>query len=334
MVRVWAEFAVCAWLIFQAGVLLSRYGDVIAHRSGLGRSWIGLILLATVTSLPELVSSLSAVTLVRAPDLAAGGILGSCVFNLLLLVLLDVLGGRESVYARVGRGHVLSAGFSVVLIGWVGLGVLLAGRQLPWSVAWVGVDSLLVIGTYLVAMWTLFRFEQDNRGDRAADEPDTSPGLTLRQALFRFAAASGVVVAAGVWLPQVAGRLATVMGWTDSFVGTLFVAVATSLPEIAVTIGAFRIDAPDLAVGNVLGSNLFNIFILALADLAWLRGPLLRDVSTVHAVTAFVTLIMTGAVVVSLFQRPKGRLFGRVGWTSLALVALFVVNALVVYLDS
>ncbi len=82
LLLIWLQFVLCAGLIGIAGVRLSRYGDAIAGHTGLSRNWIGLVLLATVTSLPELVTGLSAVTLAAAPDIAVGDVLGSCVFNL------------------------------------------------------------------------------------------------------------------------------------------------------------------------------------------------------------------------------------------------------------
>ncbi|MGB4360689.1 MAG: sodium:calcium antiporter, partial [Rhodoferax sp.] len=118
---VWLQFALCAGLIGFAGVRLSRYGDAIAARTGLSRNWVGLILLATVTSLPELVTGLSAVTVTDAPDIAVGDVLGSCVFNLMILALIDILYRKGSLYQEVGPGHLVSAGFGVILLAGAGL---------------------------------------------------------------------------------------------------------------------------------------------------------------------------------------------------------------------
>jgi len=108
---IWTSLLACLAVIGVAGVRLSRYGDIIAEKSGMGRGWVGLILLATVTSLPELVTGLSAVTVANVPDIAVGDIMGSCVFNLLIIVVLDFLYRKESVYARARQGNVLSAGY-------------------------------------------------------------------------------------------------------------------------------------------------------------------------------------------------------------------------------
>ena len=108
---VWLELLVCSALILVSGSLLTRYGDMLAEKTGMGRTWIGLILLATVTSLPELATGVSAVTVADAPDLAVGDVLGSCVFNLMLIGLVDLFYRPSPLLSRVDQGHVLSAGF-------------------------------------------------------------------------------------------------------------------------------------------------------------------------------------------------------------------------------
>jgi cation:H+ antiporter len=148
----------------------------------------------------------------------------------------------------------------------------------------------------------------------------------------RYAAASAVVVAAGTALPFAAVNLATAMGWGQSFVGTLLVAAATSLPEAASTIGALKVGAVDLAIGNLFGSNLFNILILAIDDLAYGKGPLLWSISPSHAVSGVAAIIMTGAAIVGLFYRPANRVFKIAGWVSLTIVLTYVLNSLVLYL--
>jgi cation:H+ antiporter len=155
---------------------------------------------------------------------------------------------------------------------------------------------------------------------------------SLLGAIIRYALAGLVVLAAGIAMPFAAVALAEAMGWGQSFVGTLLVAAATSLPEAAATIGALRIGAIDLAIGNLFGSNLFNIAILAIDDIAYFKGPLLSHVGQAHAVSGASAIIMTAVAVVGLFYRPAQRVFRIAGWISLALVLTYVLNMWVQYL--
>lgn len=328
-------FLACAIAIGVAGTFLSRYGDVIGRRTGLGGTWVGVVLLATVTSLPELATGVSAVTVGAAPDIAVGDVLGSCVFNLLLIVALDLLQRGESVYTRARQGHILSAGFGVILIGFAGFNVLLARDGPHWNWGHIGVYTPVIALMYAVAMRTVFRYETMHLEVVAAEAPrehDHDRDLTLKQALRRYAAAALVVVAAGVWLPYVGKALAAQMDWSQSFVGTLFVAAATSLPEVVVSVAALRIGALDMAIGNLFGSNLFNILILALDDALYLKGPLLSHVSTAHAVSALSAMMMTGVAIVGLLYRPKLRVFKTVGWASIVLFVIYLLNAYILYL--
>ena len=323
------QFAVCAAVIAISGIWLVRYADILAEKTKLGGTWIGVILVATVTSLPELATGLSSVTVADTPDIAIGDVMGSCVFNLLLIALLDFLHREEPIYLKASQGHILSAGFSVMLIGLVVFG-LLSGDLNGVQLGHVGLYTPVIIVLYVVAMRAIF--VQERRQSVLLESPGRYGSVTLREAVTGYSVAGAIVVLAGTAMPFAADRLATVTGWSQSFVGTLFVAAATSLPEAVSTVAALRIGATDLAIGNLFGSNLFNILVVAIDDIAYVKGPLLADVSLTHATSGASAIIMTGAAVVGLYYRPRMRLFRVAGWVSLALVVTYVLNTLVLYL--
>jgi cation:H+ antiporter len=328
---VWLAFVFCAALIGFSGPELSRSGDIIAEKTGLSHSWIGLILLATVTSLPELVTGLSAVTIADVPDIAVGDVFGSCVFNLAILIVLDLLHRDEPIYRRAHQGHILAAGFGIVLVGWAGMSVLLSGQNISFNVGHVGLYSPIMIGLYFIAIRTVFVYERNQREEFVEDVAAQYADITLRTAVRRYLVAAVVLVAAGIWLPFVGSDLANAMGWNNTFVGTLFVAAATSLPELVVTIAALRLGALDMAIANLLGSNLFDMLVLAIDDFAFLKGPILSHVSPMHAVSAFSAVIMTGIVVVGLLYRSKTRVFRYVDWISISLFLVYLLNSYVLY---
>jgi cation:H+ antiporter len=332
VVSAWVQFFVCVAAIGAAGTALSRYGDVIAEKTGLGGTWIGLILLATVTSLPELVTGVSSVLLAGVPDIAVGNVLGACVLNLAMIVVLDLLHRGEPMFARAAQGHILAAGFGVILLGFVGFTVLFASHGEQPALGHVGLATPIITLIYLAAVLLVFRYERAQRAAFVAEEAERYPGVTLRQVSVRFALAAAVVFAAALWLPFAAEALAEAHGLSQTFVGTLFVAVATTLPEMTVTVSALRLGALDMAISNLFGSNLFNVFILAVDDLFFLKGPLLAHVSALHAMSALSAVMMSGIAIVGLLYRPRTRLFGTVGWASLFLFAIYVVNSLILYL--
>jgi cation:H+ antiporter len=328
---IWFEFVLCVGIIGVAGSRLSFYGDVIADKTGLGGTWIGLVLMATVTSLPELITGVSAVTLTHAPNIAVGDILGSCVFNLTLITVLDFLQREGSVFTRASQGHILSAGFGVILLGIIGFHVMLATRTPLPAVVHVGLYGPVLVVVYLVAMRTLFRYGRRQIVEFVEEHVERHPHITLREASIRYGLMAVVVVGAAAWLPFIGEDLAKAMGWHRTFVGTLFVAFATSVPEIVVTIAALRLGALDMAISNLFGSNLFNCLILVVDDLLFMPGPILSHVSPLHAVSAISAITMSGIAMVGLIYRPSTRIYRTVGWASLFLIPIYLLNAYVLY---
>lgn len=327
----WVQFVGCLAVIGVAGVQLSRYGDAIADKTGLGGTWVGVMMLGTVTSLPELVTGVSSVTVAGVPEIAVGDVLGSCAFNLLLLVMLDLFYRQESVYTRASHGHVLGGGFGVILLGVVGFALLWSALGGVPALAHVGIYTPAIFLLYAIALRTVFLYSQRTLAEYAGEEPDRYPQLSLSQTLWRYLGAALFVVGAAVWLPFIGERLAATMGWHQSFVGTLFVAFVTSVPELVVTFAAMKLGALDMALGNLVGSNLFNIMILGVDDLFYTTGPLLAHVSVVHTATALTAMAMTGIAIVALLYHPRKRVLHTVGWASVLLAAVFLLNAWVLY---
>lgn len=318
---IWIQFLGTALVIVFAGVRLARYGDVLGEKTGLGRSWIGVVLLAATTSLPELFTGFGATALAPLPDIAVGDVLGSCMFNLLILSFMDAI-QPEPLSARAHQGHALSIGFGTVLIGIAGLG-LAAGDRLP-PLGWIGLYSPSLIFLYFVSMRVIFTHEQKRRAREIQEvaEELRYQDISLRTAAIQYAIAAVLVVAAALWLPRLGAELARETGLGEAFVGSLFIAVTTSLPEIVVSLAAVRIGALDLGIANVLGSNLFNLLILGLDDLWYRDGQLLASVSTSHGAAIPAIVTMNGLFLIGLTYRVMTKRFA-VAWDTGAIAAVY-----------
>ena len=332
MTILWLQFLTCSAVIVYCGTNLSRYGDMIAEKTGLGRAWIGLILMASVTSLPELVTGISSVTIAGAPDIAVGDVMGSCVFNLSIIALLDIIHGPKPIFSKAEHGHTLSAGFGLILIGIASISLLAGGSV--YTLGHVGLVTPLIVAVYAFGMRGLFLYEQKKIASFVSDMARhlQYEKYTLKDAVVKYGLNAAAIAGAAVWLPFIADRLAVETGLGRSFVGSVFVAMTTSLPELAVSIAALRIGAADLAIANLLGSNMFNIFILAVDDMAFTGGPLLSAVSQNHAVTGLIAVVMTGMIMVSLEYRLEKKAFLRLGWDAVALLMAYGVSIALLYL--
>ncbi len=327
----WLELLLCLAVIGFAGYFLSRYGDIIAEKTGMSASWVGLILLATATSLPELVTGISAVTVANAPNIAVGDVLGSTVFNLAILVMLDALYQRETLYSRAAQGHILSAALGALLIAFAGFSLLLDHTGMSPSLGHMGLYTPFIVLVYFVAMRAIHRYEQRTLDAYTEASAERYPQVTLRQAVTGYSLAAVAVIAAGSWLPFVAKDISELMGWGQSFIGTLLVAAVTSAPEVAVTISALRIGALNMAIANLLGSNLFDILILAVDDLFYTKGPLLASVDTSHAITAFTAVMMSALATVGFIFRPQRRAVLKLTWISLGLLLFYILNTWILF---
>lgn len=324
-----AKFAFCAVAIGAAGYLLTRSADRIGQATGLTGGWVGLALLATVTSLPELASGISAVAWVDAPNLAVGNALGACMFNLVFLVVVDAIQRKQPIYRHAGPAHLLSAAFGVVMLGLVALALVMAANA-P-ALLHLGLYSPLLLGLYLLALRSVYAHERAHQPAGPVTPAPDGADASLRREWLRFLGAAVVVLVAGSWLPSIGAEMAEVLGLSRSFVGTLFLAFATTLPEMAVTLSALRLRALDMAIGNLLGSNLFNVTILAIDDAVYVRGPLLAHAAPVHAGTAVAACVMSALVMIGLILRPQGRVLRTASWVSVGLLAMYLANAALVF---
>ena len=332
---VWVKFLICVLLVLFSGTKLARYGDVIAEKTGLSGLWVGVLLLAIVTSLPEVITGVSAVTAVggdRGPDLAVGTIFGSNLFNLVIIAVLDIISRGPPLLSRVGTGHWLSGGLGIALMALAGGSILLGTRVWDGAVVgWVGIYGFALIILYLWGSRTIFRFERRKQTEqevRALRYENISP----RRAYFGFAIAALAIIGAGTWLAFIGDELAEVTGWDATFIGSLFLAATTSLPELAVSISALRIGAVDMAIADMLGSNMFNVGIgIAGIDLLYHHGSIFSAPSESHVFTASIVVLMTLIVVAGLAFSTKRKTFRVMSWYTPALIGIYIIGAYILF---
>lgn len=331
---IWIELVVCAILILWVGSLLSKYGDVIAEKTGLGRAWIGAILIAGVTSLPELASGVSAVAWLNAPNLAAGAVLGSCLFNLALIAMIDLAYQPGRVLAKAHEVHILSGGLGVLMLGMVAIGVLIGPGLNSFGLFGISLLSVVILVLYAAGGTMIAGLEKERAGEVL--EKEAAEGgyaeISARKAFVVFILSSIAVVGLGIWLASIGDRLAVTTGLSRSFIGNLFLAWTTSLPEIAASLAAIRLGAIDLAIGNVLGSNLFNLALFFIYDVADRYGNFWASLTNANAFAAVMAIMMTGVVIISLMYRTSPKTPSRISWDGLAIAGMYIGSIALLYL--
>jgi cation:H+ antiporter len=323
-------FIICALIIFTAGKRLSHYGDLLAELTGMGKAWIGLILMAAITSLPELMVGISSAVIVQSADLAVGDIIGSCAFNLGILSMMDLFTPKDRpLFSHVSKSHILAAAFGVILMALVGLNLYLDKDIVIAS--FIGLTSISFLIVYLAAVKSIFSYQQNNVITEQPVHEKSNTTLTLNQVVLRYAFFALIIILTALALPFFAEHIAEASGLGKSFVGTLFLAASTSLPEIAVSLAAIRMGSVDMAVGNLLGSNLFNIVILFLDDLFYTKGHLMKDASDVNLLSVFFVIMMTGIAITGfIFPSQKKKFI--MAWDTLTICSLYVLNMVLLFL--
>jgi cation:H+ antiporter len=334
LLLLWPAFFLLTLVILYAGAKLSRYADIIAEKTGLGKLWIGVVLLACITSVPELITGLSSVMIFMTPDIAAGDVLGSCVFNMLILAFLDIFDRASPISSRVHQRHTLSAGFGILLLTIVTVNIFLSGYQsyMSISLGWIGLYTPLIIFFYLIAMRMIFYHEKRTMAAFVKEKTEELKyeNISIQSVYRQFAANSFLVIVAAIFLPETGKLIAVKTGLGETFVGNALIAFSTSLPEIVVSITALRIGAGDMAIGNLFGSNIFNIGILAIDDLAFLKGPLFSYIDGNHIISATSAIIMMAIAIIGLTYRArKKRLF--MAWDAIGIVIVYIFNLTALY---
>ncbi len=332
MYIVWIKFAICACFILFAGKRIAMYADVIAEKTGLGGLWIGLVLVAVATSLPELFTGIGSVVFLDAPDLTIGNLFGANSYNLLNIGFLDLITKGSPLLCSLGSGQLLTAVFTLIPILLAALGIIFwkSGFHV-WSIGNVGFFSIAIIISYCVITKIIYNFEKRKAVKKENTRLPAPPkakydDISLKKAYIHYGISAGVIILSGIWLAYIGKEISEIMGLNQSFVGSLFIGLATTLPEITVSVAALLIGAREIAVANMLGSNLFNTAIIFVNDVLYRKSPILEAVSPGHLRQAFCVMAMTAVVILGMTMKPKKK-FLNISWYVPVLFIIFLVSA-------
>lgn len=311
--------------VVAAGIVLAQSADGIADATGWGRVWVGAVLLAFATSLPELVTDIAAVRLESA-DLAAGDLFGSSLANVFILALVDRMYPRKQVLIQAAPDHALTVCLAVLLTTLAALGIAARPEAAGLGISPVSMALLVVYGG---GTWVVFR-HVSGRPAWAGMKAPRAALQGLSRAVPRFTLAALVILVAAPVFAWSAKGVAEVTGLGATFTGTLLVGFATSLPELVSTLAAVRMGAFDLAVGNLFGSNAFNMVIFAVLDAATPGGSIYDAVRQEHIFTALSAIGLMCLGLAAILYRAKRR-FALIEPGSLLILAGYVASMVFLY---
>lgn len=319
-------FATAALVIVIAGSRLARSADKLADQTGLGEAVFGVLLLAGVTSLPDFAATLSAAVDARA-DLAMSNVMGSMAVNLVFLAVGDIFYRKANLeHAAASPVNLMLAGLLVVLLTLPMLAIFIPAFTL------YGVHPMtpVIVAAYLFGLHLVRRAQakpmwfprlthhtvQDQPEDLAHERPTTLWFLFISMAI--------VTGMAGWILMESAKSIADQTGLSDTLVGGILTALATSTPELVTTIAAIRIGALNLAVSNIFGTNCFNMLVVAAADAGYSGGSIYHAMAPVQMTWGLVSILMTAILLLGMMRRQTYGI-GRIGFESALILGIYAI---------
>lgn len=332
-----AIFVVSAAVVWIAGTRMVHLVDRLATRTGMGQGFAGMLLLGGIVSLTE-ISTVSTAAFTGSPLLAVNNLLGSESINLFLLAAVDPLSGREALTSFIAKPAMLFQGtLGIVLLAIVAV-AMATGDYLVFG---VGLWSTALFVLCLGALWLSARFERRKTWvasgeDEDPDETaaDTGAGDEPPESLARLIATltfvASIIFVAGFLLSLAGDAFAEQSGLGTSFVGFMLVGMSTSLPELSTITAAIRLKRHEMAVGDILGSNVFNLLLIFLTDIVYVGDPVLNHVGSFEIVAALLGIVMTAILLLGMLERRDQTIFG-MGFDSAAILVVFLCGASILY---
>lgn len=247
-------------------------------------------------------------------------------FNIAIIAIIDLTQGKGPILTRVSQRHVFTAAMGIILTCYVAIIMLMPTSV---SVGWVSLSTLFIPVFYILGNWLLARFERRHAVEAATIDL-TDRDRSLGKALLWFLLGAGVIIVAGTSLADTGEAIARETGLGQTLVGSFFIAITTSLPELVTTITAVRMGILDMAIGNIFGANFFNILIIFFADLFYTGGSIMHNISADHLVVALMSVILTAIAVSGLIYRSQRCIVG-LGIDSIAIVVGYVLAITLIF---
>ncbi len=321
-----AIFVGAAAVIWFAGGRLTRLLDAVALRQRLDHAFVGMLLLGGITSLPEMANVVTASS-IGSPSLAVNNLLGSAAINILLLAVADAAVGRRAITGIVARpSTMMMAALCIIVLIVIAFAITLEDVAIaPLGIgAWSAAIGALAIFSFWLAAGYDQRSPWSVRGEAGAASPagDARRSDSVRRLWAGVAANGALIFAAGYALSQTGDAIATQANLTGAVVGFALIGTATSLPELVTVIAALRLRRPEMALGQVLGTNFVNLSLIPLADAVYAGAPVLNALGRFETLLALLGAILIGVFMVGLLEHRDRTIF-RMGVDSAVVMLLF-----------
>lgn len=321
---IYVFYLLLALAVIYLALKLSYYVDLLDKTTNLSGAFLGGVMLAAVTSIPELFTSVASVLIVKQPDMVMGNILGSNTFNLAVLGLLILFSLNKFRNSTISSSHKTTC-FALIVVNILLIASSYSG--LNFNILGINVISILILIIYIIAIKTMSSSDDDMETESAM-----SSDLSTKDIMIRFIFMSVLLIIASVSITYVTDIIATKLNLGITFAGALLLAVATSLPEVVSSISLVAKGNINATMGNILGSNLFNLTILFLADLLLVNGSIFNMTAEANSLLLLGSISTLAITLVVLAKFKASEFSKKLSYSIYSLGSIICVSSYILFL--
>ncbi|MDD4202422.1 MAG: hypothetical protein PHQ52_03050 [Candidatus Omnitrophica bacterium] len=303
MIIIVLQLLICAFLLILSSHYASKFGTQIAREKNWSEGFVGVLFLAFATSMPEVFASISVVPecfSIAKIDLGFANAIGSLIINLMILAVLDIFISNGQTFTAAKKENIITSTYTIAILFVIVTSYFIRMKWPSFAVLFnVGIESFLIIGLYIMGMGKLVSKRHDHQNiDQESVSYRISPSILFFAFLF-------IVFALSFWLGNISNAMIEKTKINESFIGALFMAFVTSLPELTVSLAALRLNSPEMSIGNILGSNFFDCCIVPLMDMVYRPAAIIGRLNAITLIVSGGALLLTIIVVLSLLRERK-----------------------------
>lgn len=297
-------FLLLAFLTIFLSIRLSYYGDMLSKQTKVGSAFVGGFLIASITSLPEFVTSISAVVIDN-PTLSFGDIVGSNMFNIFVLAVYNIYFFKSDVFKNTSKKYILECLILITDYIFIVLGC---------SNIFVNIVTFILFIAYIIYMFSVLKSNKD-------EESEVYNGNKDKFLLLKFLLTAVIMIVLSIMLTKEADKIAHMYpSFSSSSIGAMLLGITTSLPEVVTTFALLKLNNFNMAASNMLGSNIFNFLVLAISDLFVKSGHIYIYCDSYSMMYVIGGILVTVLLMLSLILKPKSK----IPYIILSIIMIFI----------
>ncbi|AIO18821.1 putative calcium/sodium:proton antiporter [Candidatus Izimaplasma bacterium HR1] len=284
------EYLLLAFIVIFATSRLSYFIDELDKKTHISGALIGGVLLATVTSMPEFITSITSTVRLGEPGLAFGNVFGSNIFNIVILAVADIIFIKHMFFNKVKTQRKTNA--LVILMYIVFMIPLILSGFTGLDYNSFTINILLIFNVISLVIVVIYLFSIKAMNEDETEQSEEVSKLSYKKIGISFVLWSVVVIVSSFFVTIVANNLGTELNLGSSFAGAIFLGVATSLPELTAVMTLMKLRNYEAALGNIIGSNIFNMTIISVVDIINVKEDIFKELVDNRAVRENISYLL------------------------------------------